>query len=409
MNDGLEILEGLGASDLQSMLSQLLEILWDPTTNINAALLLYGIIALVILVVIVIVAMIVISAPEEGDTPRRDTPAHREREPVHDTKPLGEVPASGADSRLVTATVVVVVLAVIWIATGFSTSQSVVCTGCHVGSPHFAEEGSSDPHASTECVACHEPGGAFGHYVANVPFRMVHFVDGLVAPALQVGYGRSTQSACLSCHERGIREVVVDQERGLRMSHAEPLAASAACLDCHTMSDGIVAAHNVGMNPCLQCHDSQTASSECSTCHDRQAAAAARARTTSFASVQVEEVKCGACHDEKRQCDPCHGVRLPHEKEFMAYAHARAAAVDFWFGSGTTCQGSECHNPTRRPCQRCHGPMLGNGHGQQLALSHQRASSFSCDRCHQVWAISPQRDFCRDVCHSEAAIRYSPR
>lgn len=397
----------LDVSVFQDLGTRLLELLWDPTSNLTAALLLYGIIGIVVVIVIVAVLMAVLSIPDdEHDDEGRDvveTPRTTAPEPPR------EVVEPRA--RLVTLGITLAVIAAIWLAAGYSTSQTVVCAGCHTSEPHAISEtaGLVDPHADASCVGCHEPGGLFGHYVVSVPFRALHFVDGVVEPSLQPGYGRPTQSGCLSCHRRDVIGTTISEARGLKMSHKEPLEAAAACLDCHRYEGGIVSQHNAGMNPCLRCHDSRQASSECSTCHDRQAAAAARARSTDFASAQVEQVRCGGCHDERRECDPCHGVRMPHDEEFMAYAHARAATVDFWFGDGKTCQGSTCHTETRRPCTQCHGPMLGRGHGPALVGPHKVADGVSCNRCHQVWALFPQRDFCDDVCHSEAALRYSPR
>ena len=317
----------------------------------------------------------------------------------------------GPRARVVTLGIILAMICVIWLAAGFSTSQNPVCVGCHTTDPHVISETSGlvDPHAGASCVGCHEPGGVLGHYVFNVPSRTIHLVDGVIQPSLQSNYGRPTQSGCLSCHQGDLSGVTVNKQRGLRMSHMEPLESAVACLDCHRYVDGVVAAHNAGMNPCLRCHDSKQASSECSTCHDRQAASAARARSTEFAAVQVKQVRCGGCHNERRECDPCHGVRMPHDETFMLYAHARSAAVDYWFDNGSTCMRSSCHTATRRPCARCHGPLLGRGHGPQLAQSHKGSSNARCNTCHQVWAYSAQRDFCRDVCHSEAALRYSPR
>lgn len=395
-----------GFAELQRMLSQLQELFWDPTSNLAAALLLYGIVGLLLLIIITIVVMAVLAAPEEEE---QVAPAKTPAPGTVQQTPAAPVEEVGGS--LLTAVIVVGVIALLWVSVGYSTAQVVVCTGCHVNPPHSATEVVTvdDPHVDTACVGCHEPGGPFARYVVNVPFRAVHFADGLVEASLQPGYGRPTESACLTCHNRDIKETTLNEARGLIMSHEEPLAAAASCLDCHQMRDGVVAAHNAGMNPCLKCHDAVVASSECSTCHDRKATAAARARTASFASAQVEQVQCGGCHDERRECDPCHGVRMPHDEEFMLYAHARAATVDFWFGDGTTCTRSSCHTPTRRRCTKCHGSLLGRGHGPALAGPHEGGSSARCNTCHQVWAYYPQRDFCRDVCHSEAALRYSPR
>ena len=169
-----------------------------------------------------------------------------------------------------------------------------------------------------------------------------------------------------------------------------------------------MAAHNAGMDPCLRCHDDVGASAKCATCHVKNAAAAARVRATSLARPQIEQVSCGGCHDEVRDCDPCHGMRMPHTNEFMSHAHARAAAVDFWYNGGKSC--GRCHSESRRPC-RCHSGQLGHAHGTTpwLAKGHQAAEVSACNTCHATYAYVTTRDFCKDVCHSEAAIAASPR
>ena len=171
----------------------------------------------------------------------------------------------------------------------------------------------------------------------------------------------------------------------------------------------MVSRQTVGMAVCLRCHDAVTASSDCATCHDKKTAAAARAKTTSFAKAQVADVKCGGCHNEKTECDTCHGTRMPHTLQFKMNGHARAAAVDFWYNGGKTCTGSSCHTATRRPCSKCHTPLLGHGHSPAMAKDHQGATSARCNLCHQNWANPRSRDFCTDLCHTAAAKQESPR
>lgn len=400
-------MEEFDFSRLEAVPSQLLQLLVDPTSNLTAALVLYGIIGLALLIVLLIVVMFVITLPDddedEGQVAGTAAPATT---PVPVKTRIPVTPKQ----RVVSLLAVAMAVTAVWAVAGYTTSQQAVCESCHVDLMHsVAEQEGRSSHASTGCTRCHEPSGVVGQIFGNLPFRIAHFADGMVADtSLQGGYGRVTRSACYSCHRADISQATLDVDRGLRMSHTEPLDAGADCLDCHTYDSGAVGQHNAGMNPCLRCHDADAATADCSTCHDKAAAAAARSRSTSFASVQVAEVRCGSCHDEKRQCDSCHGTRLPHTKEFMAYAHARAGAVDFWYNGGRTC--AQCHTPTRRPCGRCHDNLLGRGHGgAHLAQTHQKAAEQSCNACHQRWAYRAGRDFCTEVCHTPAAIESSPR
>ena len=315
-------------------------------------------------------------------------------------------PATGGESF----GIVLVAVVAAWLVAGFTTSEPAVCTGCHVETVHdtVAPEGALiDPHENTSCVSCHEPGGRIGRYASDVPGRLAHFIDGIGGTTLTGEYGRMTQAACRACHSEADPGIVVDEERGLRMSHEEPVAAKMRCLDCHTPVSGVVAAHNAGMNPCLRCHDSKIASAECTTCHDRGAAAAARARTVAFSKQQIAVVTCGGCHNEKNECDPCHGVRMPHSPQFMVYNHARAGAVDVWDNDGAVC--GKCHTEKRRPCTRCHNQWPGNGHQANLGTTHANADETHCNSCHQKMGLTNARSFCVDVCHTPSAMEGSPR
>jgi hypothetical protein len=433
--------------DLPSVLSKLTTILLNPTTNLTAAFLLYGIIALLLIVVLVVAIIALMGGPEDDaeDTEGiaevddeferlepgevyegRDIDERRDDRGLESSSRAGDgaadeaaapaargpkrpVPKMTPRGRLATTAIALIVVAAAWIGTGYTTSDAGVCNGCHREAlQHAKAPAGTDPHAAVSCVACHESGGVFGRYVGGVPSRLMHFAS-QVRGAKTDEYGAVTGSACSACHASGLAGVATNKARGLKVSHKEPLSASATCLDCHAIKAGVVATYNAGMAPCLRCHDGKQASAKCPTCHDQNAATAARVRATSFASEQIPNITCGGCHDEKKQCDTCHGIRMPHSKEFMAYAHARAGAVDYWFNGGKMC--SRCHTATRNPCTKCHASIVGRAHGTgpALALTHQKAHATGCDTCHSQWAFVQGRDFCKDLCHSPAAVASSPR
>lgn len=403
----------MGEVSLSEIWTRLTTLFVDPASNLTGALLLYAIITAALLVILILAIMFLISLPEdeeegsESATTEEGVPAvaagagrpRQSRPPKPPVDPR---------TRLVRWGVALIVVVVVWAALGFTTSNSAVCGGCHVMTSHAAAEEGTDPHVDVACVSCHEPGGLFARYLGEVPSRVVHFV-GEVVPAVKADeYGLVTGSGCEACHRGQMTGVLTNSETGVRMSHAEPLDAGATCLDCHKIKAGVVSARTVGMNPCMRCHDAKTASSECDTCHDKSASAAARARTTDLAKTQIATVSCGGCHNEKRDCDTCHGMRMPHSQRFMAGAHARAAAVDAWYNNGRTCR--KCHTADRRPCQKCHTKFIGKAHPVSMARTHQPVtSSVACNSCHQQWAPTRSRDFCEDVCHSQAAIEESPR
>ena len=383
----------------------LTRILITPASNMRVAFLLYATIGVFLLLVLVIGVMLVIGAPE--DAPTESASPQTRKNAVEKTRARR---ATGPKTRAVVGLGFATILLGVWVAAGFTTSDSGLCKSCHwPAARHVASAKGNDPHAKTDCVSCHESGGIAGRYVTGVPLRALHLALTWTGAGNELEYGHVTSRACGRCHEKALRGTVTNAARGLSVSHAEPLAASASCLDCHTMRNGIVSVHNAGMKQCLRCHDDRRASAKCATCHARRVASAVRIRTTSFRKAQIQEVSCGGCHDEKRDCDPCHGARMPHSGEFMKGVHARAAAADIWFNGGKGC--GKCHTGSRNPCTRCHTNLMGKAHGKNsgMSSSHKRGSSAHCNSCHMNYAYPVTRDFCKDLCHSKAAIAASPR
>lgn len=398
---------------LQTLPEELGILLTDPMSNLTAALLLYAVIGTLVAMVLVIAIMFLMGGDDDDEYEDEASPGDSTSSAALAVVRVEEAPAPPPAPKTpgqlaFSLAFVAGVLIAAWAVTGYSTSTDQVCLSCHAETAHTLTAGKTDPHADAPCVSCHEPGGMASRVTGNLAPRVLHFADASLSDASLVEeYGRITQSSCLSCHDMRDNGDVVDKERGLRMSHAEPIDASIECIECHTPVSGMVANHNAGMNSCLRCHDSTKASAECSTCHDRSAAQAARSEvTTAYAAVQVDEVRCGSCHDEKRQCDSCHGIRMPHTTEFKAYAHARAGAADFWYNGGKGC--AKCHTPQRRPCQKCHSDLLGKGHQPSQAINHRNAVEMQCNGCHRGYAYTSGRNFCTDLCHTPAAIKESP-
>lgn len=420
-------------TQLSELPPYLLYVLLNPTFNPKVAFVLYATVGLLLLLFLAIGIALLMRPIEDDEASEEQYPAGGEEferlevgeafegldlegTPAVPRTPTSSrrvsLPPMSPRRRLAVAGVIALVLLAFWIAAGYSTSDSRVCKDCHFpAAGHAKAVAGKDPHAHAPCVSCHESGSVIGRYVTDVPARLIHFAGVQSGGLLQLPYGHVSVAACSSCHRQALTGVVIDHTRGLKISHKEPLSASATCLDCHALSGGIVATHNAGMTPCLRCHDGKRASAACGTCHDEKASSAARSRaTTSFADVQIPNLSCGGCHDEKKECDSCHGIRMPHSTEFTTYAHARAAAVDFWYNGGKTC--ARCHAASRHPCQRCHSALLGKAHGigtTSAAIAHKTATNSACDTCHSQYAYLGTRDFCKDLCHAPAAIAGSPR
>lgn len=301
----------------------------------------------------------------------------------------------GAKSALMWAAAFVLVFFVAWVAAGVSTAQDDACSSCHRQTPHSVVQG--DPHRNVDCVSCHESGGQAMRLTLNVPERLGHYVAG-VSKGTVPAYGQPSEAGCRTCHAPVLSGVSTNDERGLRVSHAEPLRAGARCLDCHRPLDGVIVADTVGMQPCLRCHDDVDASSECSTCHvsdPSKAVATGRKATASFAQRLIPVPDCGGCHSTA-SCNDCHRVQMPHTPEFKASGHAREAVVELWKDGGTKCQ--RCHTETRRPCTRCHEmPFL--AHGEGFKEGHKAASWSGGCTCHERRAPIRGRNFCM-TCHA---------
>lgn len=259
-------------------------------------------------------------------------------------------------SRLTVASIALLTLVVVWVVAGISTSTSAVCSSCHADTPHAAA-GPKDPHASVSCVDCHEGGGSVARVTVNVATRLQHFILAPSDPKHARGYGKPVASdGCLSCHHDQISGTFNNRTQGVLVSHKEPLAAGAQCVDCHVLASGAVSARTVGMAPCLRCHNGKTAKAGCAVCHTGDPALAIRSTvTSSTASVLVPNPQCGSCHTDMTKCDACHGVRMPHSVEFQKYGHARPAALEIWTtGSAKSC--SKCHYPGHNGCvaPACH-------------------------------------------------------
>lgn len=391
--------------DFAALADEMLALLVDPTSNLTAALLLYSMIGLALLVLLVIVIAFIISIPEDEDEDVEAGGAPTGRSATAKAKPSRSAPKRPLTWQGVMIGLGVTAAAVlgVWILAGFTTSTNDVCASCHATTVHDEVGGEDPAHASTECVSCHEPSGDVGRYFTQVPSRILHFAERSAEVQVRGEYGAVTTSACTQCHDADIAKVTTNPATGIKMSHAEPIEAAAKCLDCHAPVLGSVTQGTTGMRTCLRCHDAVIASSSCTTCHDKKAVAAARSKRVSFAKNQIEVVDCGGCHIQVRECDPCHGVRMPHSLAFKAGGHARRAAADFWFNDGKTCAG--CHTPVRRPCQKCHTPLLGRGHQKEWATDHQTGVVDSCS-CHITYAETKNRNFC-ELCHSDFAVKAS--
>jgi len=391
---------GQSLSRIPDVIRSIPDVIRNPSGNPLEAALLLAILLIVIVMLLLMVILVVMRPPREIRSAE-----------------AGKAEARGSQrrprSRTTIAALVVLLAAVLGVASGVTTASSQVCASCHQDSPHAAAA-LSDPHREVQCVRCHEGGGAVARASGNLIPRIEHFVLGASNPKAARGYGRQVASdSCVACHAPQISGVAVDSASGVRVSHKEPLAAGGECVDCHRLRSGIVTKNTIGMAPCLRCHDGTKAAAACATCHTGDPARTVGSTLpsgTALAQPLVPNPQCGSCHSDMRKCDSCHGLRMPHTADFKAYGHARQGALDIWNNGGRTC--GKCHYQGHNSCDQagCHQATFPQ-HGLTWKAFHKAASWSASDAgcsCHQ-WNSRQHGGmvFCQ-VCHATKPANARP-
>ncbi len=365
-----------GELDTQAMLQSLREVIAEPTSNLTLSVLLVSVVSLILLIVVVAILMLVVGTEDEDED--EDDKDGGAQAPENAAAAAGSTASEGAssgssraaakrrlsdrvapDSRLgrvlalAGGALVPLLLTAAIVASYTISSYDAYCLTCHAtqiaagaaASASSTATGTADtgPHAGPRCVACHE-GPLATSVVGNSLDRARHLVA--FAVGRREGRGAVVPSErCLSCHSAIVDRVLADVERGLLMSHAEPVAAGVPCGECHRDSGHRDARLEPGMSACLVCHDDIQASAACSTCHTKETSFAARDRRVFVPTQTIGRGDCGGCHSQAT-CDSCHGMRMPHDIQFLSYEHARSAGFD----KKELCW--RCH--TMDDCGKCH-------------------------------------------------------
>lgn len=363
-------------SRLPGVIQSIPDIVRNPAANPLQAAILLGI-GVVLLLIVLMSIVLVIMRPESEDeiygTTSAGTTYVDEAERAEAEK--NERVAQRMTRTTIAAIIIFVALGVL-VAAGITTGSNEVCTSCHTDTVHDTAK-TDDPHKSVHCVSCHETGGPVARSTVDVAGRVEHVILAQNKSDLAKIYGKQVSSdACARCHEQQISGVYVDRTRGVRVSHKEPLAAGAQCIDCHVLQSGVIIPTSVGMTSCLRCHDGKQAKSDCNVCHlGDPARGMVSIETTEMAAAQVPNPGCDGCHFDQTKCNNCHGLQMPHSVAFKMYAHARPAAIDIWFGTGKLCY--KCHYPGHNYCVQpgCHAYELPGGHPNPAwAKLHQNTS-----------------------------------
>ncbi len=281
---------------------------------------------------------------------------------------------------------------------GFTTSQTSVCLSCHSGSAHSKAE--ADPHQSVRCVSCHEQGGILGSLTSAVPRRAAHFATGILNAGPRVSYGStSRRGACLGCHRVRCVPPSWCRDRGIRISHREPLDAGAECLDCHALADGAVSNRTTGMAPCLQVPRRHDRLDRVRDLPHQADGNGRRAGTVGeqAGSWTVSASPTAAPATIRRRATPVTGsaCRTPRHS-WLTVTRAREPRI-----SGTTAERA-ARSATPRPGVRaaqCHLNAFGQHPVKEWRKSHGAggANNNACI-CHDRMAYIKGRNFC-SLCH----------
>lgn len=377
------------------------QLLSDPTTNLTAAAI--GISIVVLLLIIIVLALIAWVMPARVSNKRRKKPRRKRTGTQAKAGPRSRAAASEHPSRAsvdgLTAdtgarrarwrvpwiALSLVVAAAGVIAAYATTSTNQYCTTlCHqMIEP--AQTWKTSAHRSVPCVRCHE--GAIGvsapQGLASRSHSIFLAITDSSAPPTPVPAGR-----CLACHD-DIADRVITTSSAVRMSHAEVLASGADCLDCHEQQGHVGGNLTIPMSTCLRCHDGRTAPATCATCHPsgvEASIATSEDRSFGDAVKLPEKPTCEGCHSLK-SCDKCHGLRMPHPRNFPSpYEHAKLAA----FEGKELCY--RCHS--FQECSECHSGFDSHGQGWKSRHATYPWNAPYCNWCHET------SRFC-EVCHDK--------
>lgn len=220
-----------------------------------------------------------------------------------------------------------IVLAVAAVLFVVGSSSPKFCGACHAMRP-YVESHANSTHTGASCYDCHLAEGNWSlveHKAAEF-FRMYPTAllgrarDGLPGPASEVARAR-----CLECHGEG--QDVAALVGGLRILHSTCSPSPASCDECHSAVPHGAEVRWIRepvMEDCVGCHAELGAPLDCDTCH------AAKIETERLATGPwsvthgpqwrtthgLGDVRtCVACHTPSK-CAGCHGVELPHPRDF---------------------------------------------------------------------------------------------
>jgi len=288
----------------------------------------------------------------------------------------------------------------------FSTSQ--FCGICHEMSGDIASLGES-AHAKLTCYACHQSlsvPNLLLHKVLAMKEVYYHFTDfekPINGHSHVATSGGITNDNCEFCHSILTRKVT--PSHGVLIDHKVHLDKGVQCIYCHNRvahpnGEALGAEYEdfMTMEGCARCHkqeESSKAPGRCSACHPKGFELKpenhfakgffvrdARGQVVSakgHAELKKEDPKyCEMCHNERRFCDDCHGMEMPHP--------ANWTKVHNKLGKSKPKSCAMCHKGGETFCNKCHHGAVYKSKTQWIA-DHQftvkKKGAVDCFRCHE--------------------------
>jgi hypothetical protein len=320
---------------IPNLLKQSLGALVDPAANPLAALFSLAVIVLALLILLLVAYLVVVSvgdrrAPRDAASP---VMTQRELSPRQRSRRLF--------LRVGTGLVLLAAAAYGWTYS----SGDVACGRCHY-TQRAIDSHEGGAHAEVSCRACHVGPGASAAVFARISGAENLLSQMTGRPDDGIRSAEVANGACIECHADVLEGVLV--ARSIRIRHSDLLALAYACTDCHnTEGHGqqVRRALYPRMMQCLPCHDGKTAPSGCPACHSEDVGVAVRRLQRPFAQTNVDREDCRGCHSME-PCIACHGLELPHSREFKDGYHARKGLYE-------TKVCVKCHD-IKAFCNICH-------------------------------------------------------
>lgn len=268
---------------------------------------------------------------------------------------------------------------------------------------------SKSVHKDVPCMGCHQKPGVAGSLTQKLDY--MRWVLNFQEADKKKYQAEIDNRSCLRCHLEIKNQVA--SLRGIRMRHHDVIKAGYNCTDCHNAvahGETVINVKRPSMDKCIGCHDGKTAGAHCELCHEDRLQKPGKSGNQrrfkrDYTRLALASPKdCRGCHNIKAECTVCHGVEMPHSKDYRQGKHAGDGLL-----KKDTC--FRCHRTEYEFCNKCHRFPSPHGPADSWKLAHapaannpeflvywpQAGESFKgCGACHS-------RKICR-ACHDDGRM-----